>query len=240
MRKAVLFTAVVVVAAVGALLWYVGAKAAEPEHIEVSVGASIDWTIPTDPDCNDEDMVITINYERENNGLKVVGANQVIGEVELGPNDYDRLPTYIYVDVQSKVAGQCESWRWWQINVTVPPSELKRGFVSKNDHNALPEDTPPPPTPTPAPTPYATLPDGASAGCSYYHDHGSNGPGSWGSTDCLDKEFATELNDMYKELGYEELGKKTSKNTYYHNHYDTSDNGGVEHSGGVSHNDNSD
>ena len=220
MRKAVLFTAVVIVAAVGALLWYNSTRAAEPDHIEKPVGTPINWTIPPDPDCNAEKMTITINYKSKNNGLRVDG-NQVIGNLALGPNDSDSLPTYIYVDVFSEVAGLCSSWRWWQINVTIPLSKSDANFGSKNEHNVVPA-TPLPPTPTPAPTPYAEV-----AGCSYYHDHGQNGSGSWGTTDCLDHEFATELTDLYMELYGEGLGFKSSINTYYHNHADSNDHGGV-------------
>ena len=117
MRKAVLFTAVVVVAAVGALLWYVGAKAAEPDHITVDVGGTtIDWTIPKDPDCNaslftdrypeavDETMDIEINFNKEGSNGLIVDGDDVSGDVTRGDGYSNRHPTYIYVDVLSAVS----------------------------------------------------------------------------------------------------------------------------------------
>ena len=64
--------------------------------------------------------------------------------------------------------------------------------------------------------------------CSYYHDH-DGGLGSYGSTNCI-------YDDAIDEYGYVIIGKKTSIETDYHWHENDNDNGGVPHSGGVSHN----
>ena len=125
MRKAVLFTAVVVAAAVGALLWYVGAKAAEPEHNkDVAIGTYIDWTIPEDPDCNNSVPTLPIllsghhtdrcrrgrrrlgqhqDIRKQKHGLIVTG-NRVHGTIARGDGYSDRHPLYIYVDVISEVS----------------------------------------------------------------------------------------------------------------------------------------
>ena len=138
MRKAVLFLAVVIVAAMAvAIFWYGDAKAAEPKHNkDVAVGDEINWTISPDPDCNaslftdselgavDEKMKITINYADKNNGLVVLNDNQVYGDVKKEVGYSDRHPFYIYVDVVSEVSRDgaflCWNFRWWQINVIIP------------------------------------------------------------------------------------------------------------------------